>query len=220
LYSHWLERQRQGLAPFIVLNPSPLHGPIIKKSEKGKGKNKAVPYLEVSDDPVDKDDNGDDGDDDDGVGDVGKAGELKALKFGPPTGKQKTNHTIQAAGPSSQAQLKPAALPKQAVKGRKPKTSMGGKQTMKTTEETVNHDDQPLLENPNQKRKAEVVLVGESPRKTQKIDTLRKSGRVAANAEADETKKASHIIYDLKILQFIFFRINEDGRGPWRTKEA
>ena len=32
LYQHWLEHQKKGLAPFIVLNLSPLHGPTFKKS--------------------------------------------------------------------------------------------------------------------------------------------------------------------------------------------
>jgi hypothetical protein len=188
---------------------------MITKSEKAKGK-KAAPYVDVSDDPVDKDDedeDGDCGDDDDGVGDVEKAGELQAPKFGPPTGKQRTNHAIQDAGPS-QSQPKPAR------KGRKPKISNGGKKTVLTAKETVNCDNQNLPEKPKPKRKAEVVLVGESPRKSQKTDTLRKSRRVAANAEVDETKKASHIIYDLKVIQLIFFRIDEDKRGPLRMMKA
>ena len=29
LYRNWLEHQKKGLVPFIVLNPSPLHGPIV-----------------------------------------------------------------------------------------------------------------------------------------------------------------------------------------------
>lgn len=214
LYRHWLERQRQGLTPFIVLNPSPLHGPIIKKSGKEKGK-KAVRYLDVSDDPVDEDEEDEDGNggnDDvgDGDGDVEKAGELKALKIGPPTRKEKTNHAIQAAGPSSLSQSKPAA------KGRKPKNSKGGKKTVKTTKETVNDDERQLPENPKRKREAEVGLVGESPLKTQKTDTLRKSGRVAAKTEVDETKKASHIIYDLNTIQLIFF---QKGQGQKRPAE-
>jgi hypothetical protein len=227
LYRHWLGRQRRGLAPFIVLNPSPLHGPIVKKSDKGKGK-KPQRYEDVSDDPVDDDgeeedgEDGndddvedDDGDDDDGVGHVEKADELNAPKIGPPTRKEKTKHAIQAAaGPSSLSQPKPAP------KGRKPKNSKGGKQSVKATKETVNGDDRKLPENTKRKREVEVGLVGEPPLKTQKTDTLRKSGRVAANAEVDETKKASHLIYDLNIIQLIFFRRDEEKRGPLWTKKA
>jgi hypothetical protein len=224
LYRHWLGRQRQGLAPFIVLNPSPLHGPIIKKSDKGKGK-KPQRYEDVSDDPVDDDgeeEDGDDvdvedddGDDDDGVGHVEKVGEHNVPKIGPPNRKKKTKHAIQAAaGPSSLSQPKPAP------KGRKPKNSKGGKQTAKATKETVNGDDLKLPENPKRKREPEVGLIGEPPLKTQKTDTIRKSGRVAANAEVDESKKACHHIYDLNIIQLIFFRRDEEKRGPLWTKKA
>ena len=31
LYKHWLDRQRKGLPPFVVINPSPLHAHLIKK---------------------------------------------------------------------------------------------------------------------------------------------------------------------------------------------
>jgi hypothetical protein len=90
LYRHWLGRQKKGLAPFIVLNPSPLHGLMIKKSEKAKGKKKAD-YLDVSDDPVDKGDDEEDeeeeeDDDEDEDEDEPPA---PSLKFGPPNTKMK-----------------------------------------------------------------------------------------------------------------------------------
>jgi hypothetical protein len=49
LYTHWMERQRKGLQPFVVLNASPHHGMSVKKSKKGKGKAKAD-YVEVNSD--------------------------------------------------------------------------------------------------------------------------------------------------------------------------
>lgn len=47
LYHHWLKRQKKKLAPFIVLNPSPNHTAVSKKSEKAKGKEKKE-YVDVS----------------------------------------------------------------------------------------------------------------------------------------------------------------------------
>ena len=38
LYSHLLQRQNEGLAPFIVLNPGLHHERAVKKLDKGKGK--------------------------------------------------------------------------------------------------------------------------------------------------------------------------------------
>ena len=48
LYQHWLEHQKKGLALFIVLNPSPLHGPMFKKSDKAQGKRKEKGRLHGS----------------------------------------------------------------------------------------------------------------------------------------------------------------------------
>jgi len=115
LYSHWLERQEDGLAPLIILNASPLHGAFMRKSEKRKGKAK-MEYFDVGDDdeedeekdatmkePGDDNDDDDDDDDDDD-GDEGKQdaemdGGIKegeeeenpVMKYGPPLGKQKAN---------------------------------------------------------------------------------------------------------------------------------
>jgi hypothetical protein len=52
LYNHWLTRQKKGLAPFVILEASPMHEPFRKKSKKtvkakGKGKMK---YVEVNSD--------------------------------------------------------------------------------------------------------------------------------------------------------------------------
>lgn len=52
LYNHWLERQRQKLSPFVVLNPGPHHQAAEAKSEKAKGKRK-MPYEEISSDDGD-----------------------------------------------------------------------------------------------------------------------------------------------------------------------
>ena len=49
LYTHWQSRQKKGLAPFIIINPGPLHLHVQKKSQKSakaKGKEKKV-YLPV-----------------------------------------------------------------------------------------------------------------------------------------------------------------------------
>jgi hypothetical protein len=55
LYTHWLKRQDEGLAPLIILNASPLHEMSIQKSKKSKGKAK-MEYVDVtSDDEEDGD---------------------------------------------------------------------------------------------------------------------------------------------------------------------
>ena len=72
LYDHWLDRQRKGLPPFVVINPSPLHAHLVKKSSTVKqGKKKKI-YVPVrSDDESVKD--SDDGNSD--AADFGKNGE-------------------------------------------------------------------------------------------------------------------------------------------------
>jgi hypothetical protein len=105
LYNHWLNRQRKGLAPFVVLHAGPLHQPLEKKSQKsdkGKGKKKET-YLPVdSDDEEEKEeddeveDNGEVNNEDDVVMDEDDVGPSEknrgkpgppSLKFGPPVGK-------------------------------------------------------------------------------------------------------------------------------------
>jgi len=49
LYLHWLQRQRQKLPAFIILNCSPQHQKSEKKSAKAKGKRK-MEYVEVNSD--------------------------------------------------------------------------------------------------------------------------------------------------------------------------
>ena len=49
LYSHWQQRQDKGLIPFIILNSSPVHGTLGKKSKKLKGKAK-MEYVDVDSD--------------------------------------------------------------------------------------------------------------------------------------------------------------------------
>ena len=72
LYNHWLDRQRKGLPPFVVINPGPLHAHLVKKSSTVKqGKKKEI-YVPVrSDDESVKD--SDDGNSD--AADFGKNGE-------------------------------------------------------------------------------------------------------------------------------------------------
>lgn len=116
LYSHWLRRQSKGLSPFIILQSSPQHGVLRKKSEKAKGKNK-IDYVEVDmddeevktseDEEVDK-----------------NANEMEELdeeipavvRFGPPGGNRKKTKTIenpsQAAGPSKLSPVKKSSEPK------------------------------------------------------------------------------------------------------------
>jgi hypothetical protein len=191
LYNHWLGRQKKGLTPFIVLNSSPLHGPILKKSEKAKGKKKAE-YVDVSDDPevssADKEEDDDEDEDDAGVEEEDEA---PALKFGPPT--RRNNEVappkkapIQIAGPSS----KPVP-----TKGRKPKNSKGEKPIA----EKAGMEESVTGYNPkSKKRQAEDGEVCDSPRKVQKTGSLRKSGRVAPKTDVDETNKVSIVVNYLK----------------------
>ena len=89
LYNHWLDRQCKGLPPFVVINPSPLHAHLVKKSSTVKqGKKKKI-YVPVrSDDESVKD--CDDGNSD--AADFGKNGEwaedeqeiTKVVRQGPP----------------------------------------------------------------------------------------------------------------------------------------
>jgi hypothetical protein len=46
LYNHWLRRQQKKLSPFVILNASPQHAILHKKSTKAMGKRK-MEYLEV-----------------------------------------------------------------------------------------------------------------------------------------------------------------------------
>ena len=56
LYNHWLDRQRKGLPPFVVINPSPLHAHLVKKSSTVKQGKKKKTYVPVrSDDESVKD---------------------------------------------------------------------------------------------------------------------------------------------------------------------
>jgi hypothetical protein len=51
LYNHWLERQRKGLEPFIIINAGPLHAMPSQKPSNGKGRKKEKPqYLDVTTD--------------------------------------------------------------------------------------------------------------------------------------------------------------------------
>lgn len=86
LYHHWLKRQKKKLAPFIVLNASPNHIVVAKKSEKAKGKQK-MDYVPVDSDTVEENEDEskqlEDGDaSEDGFIPVGS-------KFGPPISSKK-----------------------------------------------------------------------------------------------------------------------------------
>jgi hypothetical protein len=172
LYNHWLGRQKKGLAPFIILSSSPLHGPTLKKSDKGKGKKKTTPYVEVTD--TSSSDGSDDEEDD---RDVEKDVVDPAPKVAGKNSKvpDSTTPPSQAAGPSSQA------LPR---RGGKSKPSKVGMELVKKT-----GVDKTVTRNPeSKKRQAEDDLVNHSPAKIPKTGHVRKSGRVAAKAKVDETK--------------------------------
>jgi hypothetical protein len=96
LYSHWWHRQRQGLAPIIILNASPNHGVSSKrKSGDLKGKQK-IEYVEIDD--MDEEQS-------EGRSSAGDEEMTPAVKIGPPRGKGKripthTKDSCQVAGPS------------------------------------------------------------------------------------------------------------------------
>ena len=110
LYRHWLDRQRKGLRPLVILNPGPLHLTSQKKISKGKGKARNLPYVEVSTD--NSEGGGDDGGSDDEQAEGGDGGFDKgdrssenlqeSPKRGPPIGKRKIQQvTYSEPGPSS-----------------------------------------------------------------------------------------------------------------------
>jgi hypothetical protein len=100
LYNHLLSRQKNKLPPFIVLNPSPLHEPFMKKkSEKAKGKKK-MEWEDVSTD------DGDDGEEEETnlrrVEDARRGVKFGPPKKGPPSS-QPDRYQNQVAGPSNLA---------------------------------------------------------------------------------------------------------------------
>jgi hypothetical protein len=102
LYSHLLDRQRNKLPPFIVLNPSPLHEPFMKRSEKAKGKRK-MEWEDVSTDHGEVSDDGGDGDKEE-MESSRLEDAHRGKKFGPPKGvppsRQPDQCQNQVAGPS------------------------------------------------------------------------------------------------------------------------
>ena len=133
LYTHWLKRQDEGLAPLIILNASPLHGASIKKSEKSKGKAKAkVGWVEVGDDEEEEEEEellneqkegGDEEegeDDDEERNDDTNAGTPAVIKYGPPQGKKKQNpSSAQRTANSAVAGPSTAPPPKRVSKASK-----------------------------------------------------------------------------------------------------
>ena len=109
LYSHFLDRQRNKLPPFIVLNPSPLHEPFMKKrSEKAKGKKK-MEWEDVSTDDGEVSNDGGDGGEEE-MDSRRLEGARRGMKFGPPKGvplsSQPDQSQNQIAGPSKLAPRK------------------------------------------------------------------------------------------------------------------
>ena len=227
LYRHWLECQKNGLSPFVVLNPSPLHAPMIKKAKKDKGKKKAV-YLEVSDDDEDVDGDGDEDcnededededesdDDEDSRNDDSDAEKEDEPKIGPPTGKKNAippskKSPIKVAGPSSQPFHKPP------MKGRSPKTSKGQKLTGKTAK----RDEvsiRPTTNSPK-KRRAEDELVNNSPKKIQRTSPARKSGRLASKTEVKETDKVSLLVDDFNRRDLCVLESARTKEAPGRRR--
>jgi hypothetical protein len=90
LYNHWLDRQNQGLEPFIIRNPNPSHRRKVKKvpKAKGKGKEKAS-WVDVKTD------------DEDVGSELDDAVISPATKIGPPTKKTKRKDYPNAIAGSS-----------------------------------------------------------------------------------------------------------------------
>ena len=183
LYQHWLEHQKKRQAPFIVLNLSPLHGPMFKKSDKAKGKKK-VDYMEVSKDPDENEDEEDDQEDGDGdEGDDSHRNEdeppAPIPKFGPLNTK------------------KPIVPPKTP-----PSLSAGPSQPCSRRNGKVNtskNENEKAKKNSSEKKgKAEDDLDINSPTKFQKSGPVRKPVQTTTKTKGDGTKKVSFLIDDLE----------------------
>ena len=89
LYNHWLERQRKGHPPFVVINTSPLNAHLTAKSSKVKEGKKKMEYVSLgSDDESVKGNEEDGGDDDDDVQKDEAEDIPKAVKRSRPTKKR------------------------------------------------------------------------------------------------------------------------------------
>lgn len=103
LYSHWLTRQKNGLEPFVILNSSPQHGTAVKKSQKAKGKERKIDYVEVDSEEEEGEERGDtedqehdirmdeNGENEGEVNEDVNEEKLPPAKLGPPIGKRKKN---------------------------------------------------------------------------------------------------------------------------------
>lgn len=124
LYAHWLKRQDEGLAPFIILNPSPLHERALKKPQKVKERKKMA-YVEVDSDEQDEEQNDEkdekeeeDLEETEGAGKHGDDDRMpSSIKYGPPIGKPKkkvifSKDPTPVAGPSTLPPLKHASKKK------------------------------------------------------------------------------------------------------------
>ena len=110
LYNHWLQRQKKGLCPFVVLKAGP-HHVAMEKPVKSKGKAK-MEYLDASDDSdaQEEEDKGNDEEEEE---------DLEPPKFGPPSRKRKklapTTHleasTSHIPGTSKSTTLKTSSKP-------------------------------------------------------------------------------------------------------------
>ena len=108
LYMHWLQRQKKGLSPFIVLKGHPHHGESGRKARRAdkKGKKKAD-WVDVHDDEMEVDEE---------FQSDGEEEMPQGLKVGPPMGKKKTipdstEDPSQVAGPSTLSPLPYSILP-------------------------------------------------------------------------------------------------------------
>jgi hypothetical protein len=116
LYRHWLERQREGLQPFIVLNASPNHWVAIKKKSSDlKGKKKQT-YVEIDDDDEeDQEEEEKEGEESEKEDSDGEKETSPPIKIGPPSRKRpiiggsSAQEVPRAAGPSTRPA--PSMLP-------------------------------------------------------------------------------------------------------------
>jgi hypothetical protein len=117
LYKHWLERQKKGLQPFVIVNPSPRHEKKVKRSHKGKAKAKAD-WVDVNSEgeqdeieqeqEEEKEEEEQQEPDDDDFSDVNEE-QSSATKYapplgpkiGPPIGRKKQFPVSPVAGPST-----------------------------------------------------------------------------------------------------------------------
>ena len=212
LYNHWLRRQQKKLSPFVILNASPQHAILHRKSAKAMGKRK-MDYQEVysDDQEVQTEDEGEQGGEqeeeeqeeeqededkevDEGADDNGEEEDIPPpRKYGPPNGKAKKSQ------PSTQLDERPnAAGPSKTPPAKRtPKKKGSPQSTPHAKQKDDTQIDRPNTRNSAKninakKRKAEEELETAQDPKRPKTGEARKSGRRPGKVRLEEPVKVSN----------------------------